>query len=657
VISEVAMGTLRGRHDELAVIADAVTSTAAGAGNVVTIEGPAGIGKSSLLDEAHRVAALAGLVVVTARSDELDQVTPVGALLAALGRSDPPVLLDPDLARLRAAGHPREIEELLRATLEAYAARHPLAISIDDLQWADHTTLFLLTRLPAALFSDPILWLLASRSGAAAPFLQSTLLQSTLSRLADAGAVRVGLGPLDADSAAAVAADLLGGHPDQALAGMLEQAGGNPFYLVEFAHALKSDGQVRVRRRTPPGGLVGKALPRRFRVAVASHLRPLSAEAAHLLRVASVLGRDFSMEELAAVMSAPTARLLPALTETLDAEILAERDHLLGFRHDLLRQAVYDELPVSVRRSLHRDAVRVLTQGGAPPARITGHLLISATPGDDEAVGVLGQAALELHGPNPAGAADLAQAALELVTDDDPRRPDLAATAVDLAGWAGRCEEAKALAAALRADGPMDATIEARVELGLRRSYVHSGRPTSQLPPLPARLLDVPDVPPRLRAELLLVDGTGKRFTDPDQAAVRVGLAKRLIAPIPGSDAELTLALCLESVWPGGKGTWTAASRQHRRPWPRPTRAPTTRADAYQGGIWASLCTPWTVSMTPLPRWLPPFATLRGTPGAWSGSSRQPVVRSCSVRAGSPRRPPRHTAPPRRPAPAVTGWH
>jgi hypothetical protein len=73
VISEVAMGRLRGRYDELAIIADAVKSTASGAGNVVTIEGPAGIGKSSLLDEAHRVAALAGFVVAVARSDELDK--------------------------------------------------------------------------------------------------------------------------------------------------------------------------------------------------------------------------------------------------------------------------------------------------------------------------------------------------------------------------------------------------------------------------------------------------------------------------------------------------------------------------------------------------------------------------------------------------------
>jgi predicted ATPase len=266
------MGTLRGRRDELAVIADAVKSTATGAGNVVTIEGPAGIGKSSLLDEAHRVAALAGFVIAAARSDELDQVTPVGALLAALGQSDPPVLLYPDLARLRAAGHPREIEEFLRATLEAQAARHPLAISIDDLQWADRTTLFLLARLPPALFSVPILWLLACRSGAAGPPLQSTL-----SRLADAGAVRVTLGPLDADSAVAVAADLLGGHPDRVVAGLLEQAGGNPFYLVEFVHALKSDGQVRMRRRT--GELVEAGVPRQFRVAAASHLRLLSAEA------------------------------------------------------------------------------------------------------------------------------------------------------------------------------------------------------------------------------------------------------------------------------------------------------------------------------------------------------------------------------------------
>jgi DNA-binding CsgD family transcriptional regulator/plasmid stability protein len=516
----------------------------------VTIEGPAGIGKSSLLDEAHRVAAQAGLVVAAARSDELDQVIPVGALLAALGHSDPPVLLEPDLARLRTASHPREMEEFLRAVLETQLSAVAPGPFYRRLAVGGPNDLVPARPTPPALFSVPILWLLASRPGAAA-----SPLQSLLSRLAGAGAVRLGLGALDAEAAAAVAADLLGGHPDPVLSGLLERAGGNPFYLVELVLALESEGRLRVRRRTAE--LVGAGVPGQFRIAVASHLRPLSAEAAQLLRVASVLGRDFSMEELAAVMSAPTARLLPALTEALRGEILAERDHLLGFRHDLLRQAVYDELPVSVRRSLHRDAARFLTQGGASPARIAGHLLISAVRGDAEAVDVLGRAALELLGPNPAGGADLARAALGLVADDDPRWPGLAATAVDLAGWAGRSGDTEALAAELRAAGPMDVTIEARVELGVRRSYVHSGRPTSQLPPLPGRLIDASDVPPRLRASLLLVDGTGKRFTDPDQAAVLVGRAKRLFDG-PGAegdgDAELTLALCLESVLARGQG-------------------------------------------------------------------------------------------------------
>ena len=123
------------------------------------------------------------------------------------------------------------------------------------------------------------------------------------------------------------------------------------------------------------------------------------------------------------------------------------------FGHDLILEAVRASVPVSVRRSLDRQAASVLLAGGALPVEVATQLAESAEPGDEVAVTTLLKAAEALGTTDPGSAADLSQRALELAPRRHPLRgPLVAQTAVWLHA-AGRGEEAKAFADTALAPG------------------------------------------------------------------------------------------------------------------------------------------------------------------------------------------------------------
>lgn len=124
----------------------------------------------------------------------------MGAALRALAPTSPVLVSDTDLAPLRGLDDQRlAVIERMRAALEDPSPRRLLLITLDDLQWADPATLLALGSLPAQLSPYPIAGILARR-----PQPASTQLQGLTSRLADAGARRLHLGPLDADAALAL---------------------------------------------------------------------------------------------------------------------------------------------------------------------------------------------------------------------------------------------------------------------------------------------------------------------------------------------------------------------------------------------------------------------------------------------------------------------
>jgi DNA-binding CsgD family transcriptional regulator len=502
------MGPLRGRDSERAVLGQPAAAVADGAGGIAIVEGAAGIGKSRLLAEAVRIAASLGVQTAAGACDELDQVTPWAPLLRALSSTAPMLVSAADLAPLRALPDQRlAVIECLRAALERASHRRPLLITVDDLQWADPATLLALGSLPVQLFSLPVAWILAQR-----PMPASPRLQSLTARLAEAGAGRLHLNPLDVEAVAAMTADMLGTRPDSALADLLAKAEGNPFYIAEL---LRGTSQTTGSAADTDPGLSSPApLPVSLRSAVAAHLRSLPEPAQDLLKVASVLGREFTVSELAAMTGQPASQLMSPLEQALTAEVVTEQSGRLVFRHDLVRQAVYQDVPVSLRRGLHRDAATALLAQGAPIVRAVTHLALGAQPGDEQAISVLIQAIGELAPTSATAAADLGLRVLDLTGPEDPRRPGLVATTVGLLGWASRVDEARALGECYLRDHPQPAALEAQIHHGMRRAWARSTHAPYPAP-LPAHLLTDATVPDLIRADLIAWQQVGVMWQAP----------------------------------------------------------------------------------------------------------------------------------------------
>ncbi len=308
----------------------------------------------------------------------------------------------------------------LEALLERAALNSPLLICLDDLQWADPSTLAVLRALPMRMGALPIAWILAYRTAEA-----SQDLQATATRFVDSGARHLVLPPLGDDAVAAVFGDLTGAEPGSQLLRMATRAGGNPFLLVELMRGLMEEGAVE--NTAGRAELATDRLPARVRDSMRARLNGMSAAARHLAGVATVLGRNFSYTELATMFDVSGATLLQPVDELLRADILVPDGDRLAFHHDLVREAVLETLPETVVRALRRQAVDVLLAGGAAPLEVASALAASAEPGDAIAVTTLLKAMRALGASDPTGAAILGRKALELSAKDDPLRTPLVA--------------------------------------------------------------------------------------------------------------------------------------------------------------------------------------------------------------------------------------
>ena len=204
---------VRGRGDALAALDAAITGVGEGRPGVVLIEGSAGYGKSRLLAEAADRAQLAGVGVVLGCADPDDRDSPFVPLLAALGQGESPVLSLDELRvlhELRAERYWFVVE--LGAALERAALDRPLLVGLDDLQWADASTLDAVRTLSGGLGSAAVLWVLTFR-----PRHDSLALGRMIAELEDAKTTRIVLDTLEPAAVREVIVDHLHVDPDEAL--------------------------------------------------------------------------------------------------------------------------------------------------------------------------------------------------------------------------------------------------------------------------------------------------------------------------------------------------------------------------------------------------------------------------------------------------------
>lgn len=452
---------LRGRQPQVDVLRGQLDALGAGRGAVVLLRGPAGAGKTTLLAEVARQAADRDMQVFCGGGDPAARAVPLGAVLDALvSVAAPPV--DPERVHLLSQSPDQRFWLLreLQESLEKAARRTPLLIILDDLQWADAATTAAVVTLSRRLATHRIGWLLALRTGELADAARDAV-----EKLQATGATEIRLGPLADSAVAQVASDTLGGEPDKALRQVLARADGQPFLLTELLRGLHEEHLVSVADGTARL-TTGAGLPRRFVDSVAGQLAQLTAPARDAVEMASVLGRSFSLEELAGLLSRPPLELRGEIREAIGSGLLAEDGDHLRFRHDLVRDAVDASLPKAVRRSVRRTAIEVMLRHGASAADVAQLVMDIAAPGDTTSVALLRRAAAEIGRISPAVAVPLARRALDLTPHSDPARGEAAAAAIDLLVQAGQAAEAAKLMTASEGD-LADPAAEAQVRLGI----------------------------------------------------------------------------------------------------------------------------------------------------------------------------------------------
>ncbi len=413
-------GALIGRDSETATLVRLVTEVAGGLGGSVLIEGEPGIGKSALV-RAALAGAGPGCQVFWGAGDELGQALPLLPLLEGLRVREPSAnprrntivrLLRGELTADRGADVTAALAEQLLALIAEQCAAQPTILVVDDLQWADQATITLWGRLARSVRQVPLLLV-----GMMRPVPQRDDLLA-LRRAVD-DAARLQLTGLTGAAVAELVAALAGGEPDDKLLQLADGAAGNPLYVTELVAALARSSSLTITG-TGAAKLTSGPAPSSMSAAIADRLGFVSGPVREVLRAAALLGVDFAVPDLATVLGRGVPDLVPAVDEACAAGVLAESGSGLGFRHPLIRTALYDDMPAPVRAAWHRDAARALAEAGAPTDRVARQLLWAvggsggaADPMDEWILRWLARTAELLVGQAPRAAAELIGHAVE----------------------------------------------------------------------------------------------------------------------------------------------------------------------------------------------------------------------------------------------------
>ena len=411
------------RERELADIEAVRQRAVDGRGGVVVVEGPAGIGKSAVLDEARRQAA-SQMKLLGARGGPLEREFGFGVVRQLLEvvahRREVPeaaraALADPTVDAGAGEGSFAVLHALFWVVLDL-SAEEPLLLSVDDLQWSDRPSLRFLAYLARRVEELPVMLLATVRTG------EPDVDEDLLGAVRQSPAVVITPGPLGHDAVATLIGERLGETPEREFVAACHTAtGGNPLLVKELLAGLEFD---QVRPRAGNAEVVRRVGPRAVSRTVGARLARLDADALATAQAVAVLGDGVPVAAAAQLTGLDEARVAAATGPLAGADILRP-DPPLAFVHPLVADAVLGSLPPGERELQHARAAQLLRGAGAPAEQVAGHLL-RTPPGDQPwAVPVLRDAAgvAMRRGAPDSAAAFLRRALDESVTGPD--RPQL----------------------------------------------------------------------------------------------------------------------------------------------------------------------------------------------------------------------------------------
>jgi DNA-binding SARP family transcriptional activator len=411
-----------GRDREWALLADLLRRAMDGQGRIVLVSGEPGIGKTRLLEELAGLATARGAHVLVGQCYELEQNAAYAPIVEALRGLLPSLSASPSacppgqlaavaelLPELRDLGldlppyqplPPDEERTRLLASLAQVvrrcADREPLLLVLDDLQWADPSTLQLVHYLGRKAGNQPLLLAGAYRSTGVDPGHPLATLRDQLARLGVL--VELPLSAFQEEDVVLLLRTLVSQDVDNFLARHLyDKTEGHPYFLAEVLRTLALEKRI-VADAEGRWHLVGEAgidmdeewlLPPSVRAAVAFRLDRLPQEERVLLDFASIIGREFSLTLMARLLGGPERTL------AMQADRLVERGFLrlrgpdrssdgpwdrYEFGHELMRRTAHEALSEPHRRLLHRQVAEALLAQQAPAGSVAMHYSASDRP-------------------------------------------------------------------------------------------------------------------------------------------------------------------------------------------------------------------------------------------------------------------------------------
>ncbi len=497
--------------------------------------------------------------------DELGQALPLLPLLEALRVREPSAnprrntivgLLRGEITADRGTDVSAALAEQLLALVAEECAVRPTILVVDDLQWADQASVTLWGRLARPVRQVPLLLV-----GMMRPVPQRDDLLAL--RRAAGHTARLQLTGLTEAAVAELVAALAGGQPDDKLLRLAGGAAGNPLYVTELVAALARSSSVTITR-AGAAELTNGSAPSSLSAAIADRLGFVSGSVREVLRAAALLGVDFAVPDLAIVLGRGVADLLPAVDEARAAGVLAESGDGLGFRHPVIRAALYEEIPLPVRAAWHRDAGRALAGAGAPPDRVARQLLRAvggpggtAEPMDEWMLSWLAGTAELLVGQAPRVAAELLRQAVASSSAGSARHDRLAARLADALYRVGDAAEAeqvahRALAHAVEPDVVVD------LHWTLAQCRMRVGRFAESLTTLDQALAS-PGISARHRARLLVLAARTHNNLGEVEKARQVAATALAVASEAGDNWAMGWALHVLTIVTGVQGQMTGA--------------------------------------------------------------------------------------------------
>ena len=407
-LSSAPLAGFHGRAAELGILRRRVEETKSGNHRCVFIAGEAGIGKSTLSGEISRAAHADGAIILYGRCEE-DVGAPYGPwaeALAHLARHAHPSVLDsvgarhlgelahmvPEMtdrvgSRAKPTHSDPESERYLlfgavAAMLRQLASRAPLVVVLDDLQWADKSTLLLLRHLVGLAEPVPALIIATYRNSDLSNDHPLTDLLAGLRR--ESTVDRLSLTGLAKDELLAVVETVSGqtmsGNELALVDELHRETGGNPFYAWEILLHLSETGLIELSDTgswVAHAALTPELLPDSVREVVGQRVARLGTRTQRTLETAAVIGGDFSLQLLASVLDESQDDVLEQL-ESAEAAGLVQSLSLgrFSFTHALIGHSLYVAISETRRARVHvriAETWELLGDAESEPAEMVRH--------------------------------------------------------------------------------------------------------------------------------------------------------------------------------------------------------------------------------------------------------------------------------------------